>query len=210
MTYFFDLDGTLISSVSNVQNALRKYLAKRNIELTPALWQNLNAMGYFKTAEYFIRNFGITQTAEEIVADLQKDLLYDYANEIAFKPYAKEYLERLKKDGNKLYIVSASPLNFIFPCLENNGVREYFDEVISVEDFAPYSKKDVELYHLIAKKLGVNLQDVVYVEDGIIPITTGKKTAMTVYAVKDEQSETEFQTIAQIADKIVYDYKDLL
>lgn len=204
--YFIDCDGTLVDSVNHIKDAVGGYLLKRNVVLTNEVWGVLIALGYENTAKYFIENYGDTQTVDEIVQELQQELVKKYATVIKIKNGVDKYLKKLYNEGNELYVVSGSPLIFVTPCLKNNDIYKYFKGVISVDDFKPLCKLDVEFYEAVAKKLNVNLNEVIYIEDSVNPILTGKKVGMTVYAVKDVQSKEDFDIITKTADKVIYDF----
>ena len=210
MVYFFDFDGTLVDSMPYIKKAQINYLRQYDIELTDDIWAYVIAIGYYNTAKYYVENFNMDKTPEEVIDELFTSLVSEYANNIVFKPNAKEYVKKLKNEGHKVYIVSASPLIFINPCLEHNDMAEWFDGVISTDEFAPYSKCDVEFFGLVANKVGVATKDVIYVEDSLTPIQTASKTDITIYAVKDVQPAHQFEEIKTLADKVIYDYKELL
>jgi HAD superfamily hydrolase (TIGR01509 family) len=204
--YFIDCDGTLVDSVNHIKDAVGGYLLKRNVVLTNEVWGVLIALGYENTAKYFIENYGDTQTVDEIVQELQQELVKKYATVIKIKNGVDKYLQKLYDEGNELYVVSGSPLIFVTPCLKNNDIYKYFKGVISVDDFKPLCKLDVEFYEAVASKLNANLNEVIYIEDSVNPIITGKKAGMTVYAVKDVQDEKDFEIIKSVADKVIYDF----
>ena len=209
-TYIFDLDGTLVSSVEYIRQTVSDYLANIGITLTDEVWSVLVSIGYENTAKYFIEHYNVKKSVKEIVYELQQNLIPKYANDIMLKENAKKYLDKLREEGAKMYILSASPLLFINPCLENNGVLNYFEEIISTDKYAPYTKLDEELYTLVLKDIGVNKSDVIYFEDSINPILTATKYGITVYAVKDLQPAHEFETIKNMATKTIYDFGELL
>ena len=208
--FWFDLDGTLVSSVNNIKNTIKNYLAKRGVTLTEEVWRVLIVIGYEKTAEYFIEHYNNPDSVEKIVNDLQKDLIKEYANEIFLKPNVKKYLEKIYNEGAEMYVLSASPHCFIDPCLKNNGVHEMFKQIISVDEYLPYDKSCPEFFEKVAEKLNVNLNGVIYFEDSIVAVETASKLGVKVYAVKDVQNEEDFKKITKIAYKTVYDYAELL
>ena len=179
--YWFDLDGTLVSSVNNIKNTIKNYLAKRGVTLTEEVWRVLIVLGYEKTAEYFIEHYNNPDSVEKIY-----------------------------NEGAEMYVLSASPHCFIDPCLKNNGVHEMFKQVISVDEYLPYNKSCPEFFEKVAEKLNVNLADVIYFEDSIVAVETASKLGVKVYAVKDVQNEEDFKKITKIAYKTVYDYAELL
>ena len=204
--YFIDCDGTLVDSVNHIKDAVGGYLLKRNVVLTNEVWGVLIALGYENTAKYFIENYGDTQTVDEIVQELQQELVKKYATVIKIKNGVDKYLKKLYEEGNELYVVSGSPLIFVTPCLKNNDIYKYFKGVISVDDFKPLCKLDVEFYEAVANSVNASLNEVIYIEDSVNPIITGKKAGMTVYAVKDVQDEKDFEIIKSVADKVIYDF----
>ena len=211
-TYFFDLDGTLVSSVNPVKQVFREYLAQHyHFELTEEFWKTeLAARGYMADMQFLKERFQDPTPAEEMMQEFYSRIIPKYESEIFFKPHAKEFLQKLHDSGVKTYLFSASPMCMITPCLKNNGAEHLFTGIISVDRYSPLTKRDVALWQQAAKDCGIDAKDAVIFEDNVVPIQTALKAGYTVYAVKDVQPKTDFELLERIAHHVVYDYAELL
>lgn len=207
--YVFDLDGTLANSINSVRAGISKYLNKRGVEMTDELFKNIITLGYPKTAEYFINVYNINENPSDIVNELYDNLTNEYAHNIFLKPYAKEYLLKLKNEDQRLFILSASPHVFIDPCLKNNGVYECFEKMLSVDDIG-YTKSTTILFEKVAHMLNVNPSDIVYFEDSYDACVNAKKVGYVVYGVDDVQPKEWKEALKQAVDYYVTSYKDLI
>lgn len=88
-----DIDGVLTNIEQFVINNLSKYCVKNNVEYKI----DTNHYDYCKT-------FNISK---EIELDFWKSYLESYAIQEKARPFAAEVIEKLKKDGNEIYIITA-------------------------------------------------------------------------------------------------------
>ena len=207
--YIFDLDGTLVNSMPYYTRGTLSILDDEGIPYKPDLINVLTPLGYTKTAEYYINNMGVKGTVAEIVARLEKKLVYEYTYNIKLKPFVGEYLRKLKDEGASLYVRTASPHIVTDVCLQKNGVYDLFDEVWSVEDYG-LSKSGTELFFKVAEHIGCEMADVNYFDDNTIAVTNASKAGYKVYGVLDIQPEAEVEIVKQNCDVFVENFGQLL
>ncbi len=205
----FDLDGTLVNSMPRYTAGMYAVLDRRNISYEPDLIKILTPLGYTKSAEYYRDRFGLTETVEELVREMVEILVYEYANNIKLKPGVADYLQRLKKEGAALYVLTASPHLVTDVCLKNNGVFELFDTVWSVEDFG-LSKSGTELFYKVAGVIGCETEDVEFFDDNLTALENCTRSGMKSYAVYDGQNEEDVTKMKEIGDVFVASFEDLL
>ncbi len=95
---------------------------------------------------------------------------------------AKELPKLLKSKGYKLAIVSSSTRPQIDMVLAGLGINTFFDFIVSADDIKE-SKPNPEGYLIAAKKLGVNPEECVVLEDGSKGAAAGKNAGMKVIGV---------------------------
>ena len=76
-----------------------------------------------------------------------------------------------------LGIASSAPINFIETVLSKLGLKEKFEVITSAEE-VKYGKPNPEIFLLAAKKLNVNPQECVVIEDAEGGMTGAKKANM--------------------------------
>ncbi len=205
----FDLDGTLVDSMSRFSAGLFTILDENGIEYDRDEMINIiTPLGYIKSAEYFI-SLGVKGTVDELVDKMGKNLVDEYSNNIMLKPYVKEFLLKLKSDGYSLNVLTASPHLVTDPCLKNNEVYDLFDKIWSVEDYG-MSKSNIEIFYKAAENMNCEPSDVLYFEDNVTAVINSTKAGYKTVAVKDNQTAEDIDEIKRTASKYIESFKEML
>ena len=207
--YLFDLDGTLVDSMSiGWAKTLLGFLDERGIVYADDLIKNVIALGLSGCAAYYKAHFDLKETQEEIVEYFVRAMRYRYETDIPLKAGVKDGLIALKGAGMRLNVLTASPHVFLDPCLKRLGVYDLFENHFSTDDFH-LPKSDTALYSLIAERLGVELSECVLVDDSIAAIKTAKQAGLKTIGVYDEVSASYEQEMRETADQYVYTIDEL-
>ena len=206
--YVFDLDGTLVDSMSYFAAGLLKILDEAGIPYDDGIVETITPLGYVGSAELF-RSMGVEATVEEMVAQMKENLVYEYSNNIKLKPYVGDFLRQLKMQGARLFVLTASPHVVTDICLKNNGVYDLFEQIWSVDDFG-MTKSELELFDAVAQKINCKPQDINYFEDNLTAVTNAALSQYKVYGVLDKQQPEDIEQIKELSDIFVHSYKDLL
>jgi HAD superfamily hydrolase (TIGR01509 family) len=118
-------------------------------------------------------------------------------------------LKKLKERGDSLNVLTASPHPALDPCLKRLGIYGLFDNVWSCEDFNT-TKSDPEIYKLAAKKMGVPVEEVIFLDDNYNADKTAKSAGMIVYGVYDLSSKEYTEEIKTVTDRYINDFIELL
>ncbi|MFR7723872.1 MAG: HAD family hydrolase, partial [Clostridia bacterium] len=112
--YIFDLDGTLIDSNGVWKEIDRLIFEKNNVCLSDT---ELNAAAAMNYSDFlgFLRSYGIVYTLDELKSELDGYAVIKYSSEIKLKSGVKEYLDKLKKAGKKIFLATASPEKLYAP-----------------------------------------------------------------------------------------------
>lgn len=201
----FDLDGTLLDSMRLWEQIDRDFLTKRGLEVPPDYVEAVTSLSFPEAAAYTIRRFCLPDSAESLMREWNDMAVYAYGHTISMKPYAKDYLARLKEHGMKLGIATSLSKELYRPALEQHGITQLFDVICSTDEVSR-SKAHPDVFLLAAEKLGASPGNCVLFEDILIAVQSGKTAGMTVYAVYDEASKDNWDAIKQIADGTLYDF----
>jgi HAD superfamily hydrolase (TIGR01509 family) len=146
---------------------------------------------------------GLPQTLHDFINDMKQqytmELIYSHCKPRFHHEYA---LSRLKKHGYKLAVASNSIKDTVRLMMERSGLEGYLDLYLSNQDVTN-SKPDPEIYISAAKKLGVNPNECLILEDNFI----GKKAAKLSGAWLMEINETDEVNYLNIIQKI-YDIEE--
>lgn len=206
--YVFDLDGTLVDSMSRFAWGTLSILDEEGIPYDDQLIKIVTPLGYTKTAEYYV-DMGVQDTVEHIVSRIEKKLVYEYSNNIVLKEGVGEYLRCLHAEGARLFVLTASPHIVTDVCLQRNGVYDLFEKVWSVEDFG-LSKSDTRIFFEVAKTVGCEPGEIHYFDDNLIAVKNSKAAGLQVYGCYDAHDDHDLAILKESCDVYVRSFADLL
>lgn len=116
----------------------------------------------------------------------QRDIYREVNYRELFRPEVTDTLRQLKAAGFRLALASSTHLKLVERVLEENQIREYFEAVVSGEQFKQ-SKPNPEIYYYTAKALNIFPEECLAVEDSSVGILAAYQAGMKVAAVADER-----------------------
>ena len=206
--YLFDFDGTLVDSMPTYAGVMRRILDENGISYGPDLIKIITPLGYIDTAKYFMK-MGLNLPFEKIVALMNEYAVYEYTHHVPAKENVIEVLLALKARGDSLNVLTASPHDTLDPCLKRLGIFDLFDHVWSCNDFGT-NKANPEIYHMAARELGVNIGDMIFLDDNYNADKTAKEAGAQVYGVYDDSSREYTEEMKKITDRFIYNFSELL
>lgn len=207
-TYLFDFDGTLVDSMPSYISAMLRILDENNIPYEDDLVKTITPLGTIGTAKYFIQ-MGLNLSLEEIVELMKKYMLDAYFYHIPAKANVVDVLKELKMRGASLNVLTASPHITLDACLKRLGIYDLFDNVWSCDDFDT-TKTDPNIYKMAAQKLGVAVEDVLFLDDNLNADKTAKSAGMRVCGVYDDSSREYVEEMKAATDFYIYDFTELV
>ena len=204
----FDLDGTLLDSMSMWRQIDIEFLAQFGIELPEDLQDCIEGMSFSETAVYFKERFKLSWSLDEIKDCWNRMAHYKYGHEVQLKPGAGDFVRKLKSVGVPMAIASSNSRELINVCLKRNQVDDYFECIMCGTDGLP-GKPAPDIYLAAAKKLGVSPVHCLVFEDIVPGILAGKNAGMRVCAVEDLYSMHQKAEKIARADFYIKDFYDI-
>ena len=131
----FDLDGTLLDSMTVWNDVDKEFLGRYGYEVTPEYTDVVKRASIEDAARYTQMRYRIPLTWQEI-ADTWESMVYDfYRSEVSLKKGAREYLEEAKRLGFTLGVTTALSRRNAEASLIHTGIKDFFDCIITLEDF---------------------------------------------------------------------------
>ncbi|MBP2100517.1 HAD family hydrolase [Enterococcus rivorum] len=97
---------------------------------------------------------------------------------------AKRTLQFLKRNNYKIGLASSSQMEAIEEMLESTQLKQYFDSIVSGEDFEK-SKPEPEIYQYAVAELKLTPEECIAIEDSEKGIQSAHAAGLTVWAIKD-------------------------
>jgi HAD superfamily hydrolase (TIGR01509 family) len=160
----FDLDGTLVDTITLYGEAVLASLKERGIDAT---WDEYR--------EWYNRPVHLPEVLErrglaaELVTPLRarRDELYLelLKTKTQWYPGAKELLTTLTAKKIPLGMITGSWMSYVDAIDSLLDVKKYFDAIITVDDMRPFLKPHPRGLLLAAERMGVDPKDCVYIGD---------------------------------------------
>lgn len=207
-TYLFDFDGTLVDSMPTFVKVMLRILDENGISYGDDIVKIITPLGLKGTAEYFI-SIGLNKSIEEIAKTMYEYFYYEYAYTIPAKEKVIETVKALKEKGHCLNILTASPHITLDACLKRLNMFELFDNVWSCDDFST-TKSNPEIYRAVADRLGVPVNEILFLDDNLNADETAKTAGMKVCGVFDISSAPYEKEMREVCDYYIKDFDEIL
>ena len=207
--YIFDLDGTLIDSADVWKNIDIQFLKKRGIDIPDEYAKMVSTMNFYDAAVYTKTRFGLDDTPEQMIKEWFDMALYEYANNIKALPYAREYLHKIRDEGAKTALATASHKELYTAVLKSNGIYECFDCFVTTDE-VERGKGFPDVYLRAADILGYAPNECIVFEDIIEGIRGAKLGGFAAAAVINSFFPEDNKLMRSEADIYISDFSELL
>lgn len=204
----FDLDGTIVDSHYVWKKVDVDFFEKRNMPVPADYAKKINALSFDEAAVFTKKEYGFSESVEEIKKEWFEAALFEYGNNVKLKDGVSQYINALKDRGIKTALATASPKELYTAVLKNNGIFRLFDVFVSGNE-VKRSKEYGDIYILCAQRLGAEPKDCLVFEDILRAVKGAKSAGMMVCGVYDESSRDERELIADAADMYIESFREL-
>lgn len=202
----FDMDGTLVDSMSYWNNLAGEFLESKGVaHVGVEVIEKIKVMTMTESAALFIEEFNLTGTPETVVAEMNAMMDEHYRRDIPLKSGVKEYLDSLHEKGVEMCVASATAEHLMEACLKRVGVMKYFKFLLSCETVG-VGKHRADVYFEAAKRLQAKPCDTAVYEDAIYAASTAKKAGFYVIGVYDDSAKLRWKDIEVLADEVIKEF----
>lgn len=205
----FDLDGTLLDLLDIWHRIDEKFFATRNIEFPPDYTDAIGHLSIRACAEYTIERFSLKESAESIMDEWQQMSLDVYANHVKLRPYAKEFLLKLKNAGIRLAVATGGESEKFTPALKRCGVYDLFESFTTLNEVSR-GKNFPDIYLRAAEKLALKPDECTVFEDLYDAICGAQAGGFCTVGIYEKNSEKMQDKIKETADYYIRSYSDML
>ena len=205
-----DMDGTLIDSMGIWHEIDKQFFAEHELIPPEGISNQVNKMTMQEWAEYFIHEFHIQMTEEQIIHRIGEMCYEYYAEKIPLKPYVVEFLDYLDNQGIQYGIATATYRKSAEAALKRLGIFDRMQFILTAEE-VPSSKKTPEMFLKSAELLNSIPTETLVVEDSLHCIETAIEGGFPVIAVHDEAVPLhEWERMKALANLYGADFKEIL
>lgn len=202
----FDLDGTLVDTMSVWENIGYEYITKKGFvaeKIDNYIFKNLSL---HQSALYFKQKFGVSESVEEIIEEVSNMTLEFYRNAQP-REGAVEFLQFLEACGAKACVATATERHLAKAVLEATGMMQYIDKIYTCTEIG-HGKDESIIYDMALEHLGTNKSNTFIFEDALHAAKTAIAADYKVIGIYDA-SEANTAELEKIAYDYIKDYYEL-
>ena len=206
----FDLDGVIVDSEGDSLGRIYRFLIGEGFDIT--LDQLLPLVGGNRKSEirFYRQLFGEDIDCEALVAKRRAHYRAHTPNySKLMMPNIQKTVKELTKRGHHLSVASSSSYRHIYDVLDAGKIRDYFEHIVSGEDFDE-AKPDPAIYNFCRSKYpDIPINDFYVVEDSALGIEAAKGAKLYCIAKKDNRFNID-QSKADIFINDLYEIIDIV
>ncbi len=204
----FDMDGTLVDSMSEWRRLNAKFVRSRGVEPTPEEERELFFLSGFKAVDYVKEHYDIDTSFEELCELSAAEMERIYGEGLPLKPGARALLDRLHARGILCVLATATPARQALVALNRTRLVGRLDYIFSTEMLGGY-KGEVSFFEKLCASIGVPPEACVMVEDGLYAMRTAREAGLRVIGITDATNACDREVIAEACDALVDSYDEL-
>lgn len=204
----FDLDGTLLDSMYIWDSIGEDYLKSLGIQPRENLNQTFKTMSLRQAAEYYQTEYGVTLSIDEIMCGVNRMIEHYYAHDVVVKNGVKAVLNKLRNNGVKMCIATATDLHLAEAALQRNDMSEYFSKIFTCTEVG-FGKDRPEIYDQALAHLDTPKSRTAVFEDALYAIKTAKKADFYVVGVYDRSEEKHSGEIRKRSDIYIQSFEEM-
>ena len=205
----FDMDGTLLDSMRYWRLGCLEYLIGHRYPVPDSILPKVFYQSGRISIMEVLNELGIVPDGKELSDEMVGRMAQHYMNDVLPKEHALDFLKKLRAQGIRCCVATASPKEVAFRALERHGFTEYLEFVYDESD-AGTNKNHVEYFEGVCRKLGLPMEDCVMFEDAVYAMRTVKKTPMGLVAIEDVTARNDREEIRALADRYITGFEELL
>lgn len=203
----FDFDGTLFDSMHVWKGIKNNFFESIDIKLTKEDEEAFKGLFLRELFYLAIERFNLEYTYEELLEKLFVYIKCRYLAETEPKNDIIEFLEKLKANGVKMGIATATGELALTAVLEKYDMLDYFSAIYSTYTVGA-SKTEPKVYDVVLNELGTEKETTWVFEDALYAAKTAKANGYNVVGIYDI-SEPRQDELKGLVDIYIHNYSEL-
>jgi len=195
----FDMDGTLTDSMWMWGEVAVRYITNHGATPRSDFIKALLSLNTVEEAQYYIDEYGIDQTLEEVIAGRNAMMLEFFSKDVKLKTGVIPVLNALQESGIKMCLATATERELVEPALKLHEIQGYFSRIYCCTE-ENTSKTSPDIFIRAADDMGTEISETLVVEDAIYAMETAKKAGFIVAGVYDKAADDHQDEIKAVCD----------
>lgn len=205
----FDMDGTLIDSMGAWRALNVSFVRDRGVALTPGEEQALYSMSGTMVVDYVRQRFGLEADFSELLERAKQRMEPVYRAGVPLKPGAGAYLKRLRAQGVKCVVATATPARLALIALNRVGLVTDLDYIFSTDMIGGF-KGERAFFDRLCAMIGERNEDCVMFEDALYAMQGARGAGLGVIGVTDPTNASDREAIRAVCDRMIDSYDELV
>jgi len=195
----FDIDGTILDSMSIWDTAAKRFLKTLGIEAEPGLDKMLFSMSMAEGAEYLKDRYSLDMDTKAIMDGINRTIEDFYYNQVHLKEGVEQFLKDMKQAGIKMTAATSTDRYVVESAFKRLNIMNYFSRIFTCTEIGA-GKTKPDIYLAAAEHMGTLPEDTWVFEDALYAIRTAKKAGFRTVGVYDASSMEDMEEIKSICD----------
>lgn len=203
----FDMDGTLLDTMSVWKDVGEQYLLSKGITPLPGFSEHFINLSSAQSAEYMISQYGLTISPEDVCRDINGIIEAFYFHQAQTKPGVVAFLQRLHAKNIPMCVATATDLHLAKAALKRTGLLPLLQDVLTCTQIG-HGKDEPDIFEAALACLGTAKQQTYVFEDALYALKTAKKAGFPVVGVYDP-SERAAEEVRSLSNVYVHSMEEL-
>lgn len=204
----FDMDGTLLDSMSCWRKLNAQFIRSKGITPTPQQEEAMYSMSGTMVISYFKEQFGIESDFDTLCREACRLMEPIYRAGVALKPGAGAYLKRLRAKGIRCVVATATPARLAMIALNRANLVTDLDHIFTV-DMMGREKSDPAFFDDLSAQIGVPKQACTMFEDSLYAMLGARKAGLGVVGITDSTNVHDRARIREACDVLIDSFDEL-
>ena len=203
----FDFDGTVFDSMHIWKGVKFQFFDRIGLVLSEEEKKEFQGLFLLDAIDLAKKRYDLGFSDKELFNEFFTLIREKYLADTKPKNDIIEFLEKLKANGVKMGIATATGEFALEAVLEKFNMRHYFSEIYSTYTVGA-SKTEPKVYDVVLEKLGTEKQSTWVFEDALYAAKTAKANGYNVVGIYDK-SEPEQEELKNLVDIYIHNYSEL-
>ncbi|MBK5247015.1 MAG: HAD family phosphatase [Peptostreptococcaceae bacterium] len=195
----FDIDGTILDSMSIWDKAAEMFLNSMSIEAENGLGKTMFSMSMTNGAEYLKDRYLLDMDVDAIMAGINNTIEEFYYYQVQLKEGVEHCLKEMEQIGIKMVAATSSDRQVVERALKRLNVMNFFERIFTCTEIG-VGKVKPDIYLAAAEYMGTPPKDTWVFEDALYAIQTAKNAGFRTVGVFDNSSIVNLEEIKRISD----------
>lgn len=205
----FDVDGTILDSMTMWVNITNAFFVEHGIDITPEQTLAYQCMSFEESLVKIHDQYLPQMSVKEMFDEFSRRADEAFINDVQPKSGVCQYIKNLHNDGVKIAVATSGFPHLCKAAFKRTGILEYIDQFAFSSEVG-CSKSNPDIYLLAAKRLGLKPEECTVYEDIITGVMSAKKAGFKVIAIKDATNMHDRDRLIQCSDRYITGWEELL